>query len=86
LPLPVQTVTEFTQGLIVNNEKLITMAKQISANQASTDPQDAAIQLAEHINKFWALSMRRNLIDSMSQNAVIEGVDCSVAIDNIRVS
>ncbi len=85
MPLPAQTVTEFTQGLIVNNEKLISMAKQISANQASTDPQDAAIQLAEHINKFWALSMRKDFVESIEQASIIDGVDQIALADKIRI-
>lgn len=69
----------------MNNEKLITMAKQISANQASTDPQDAAIQLAEHINKFWALSMRKDFVQSIEQASIIDGVDQVALAQKIRV-
>ncbi|WP_299972983.1 formate dehydrogenase subunit delta [uncultured Pseudoteredinibacter sp.] len=69
----------------MNNEKLISMAKQISANQASTDPQDAAIQLAEHINKFWALSMRKDFVESIEQASIIDGVDQIALADKIRI-
>lgn len=68
----------------MNNEKLISMAKQISANQATTDPQDAAIQLAEHINKFWALSMRKDFVQSIGQASIIDGVDQIALAQKIR--
>ncbi|GHB01696.1 formate dehydrogenase subunit delta [Modicisalibacter luteus] len=54
-------------------EKLVRMANQIGAYfEADPQPEHARQQIAEHIKKFWAPTMRRTLVDSLDQGAASE--------------
>lgn len=52
----------------MNSQSLINMAKQIIANQAITDPQEAADALTLHLTKFWAPQMRKEFIEALTQD------------------
>ena len=45
--------------MTVNNEKLLKMAEQITANMAFTDNRDVvAAKVADHLNRFWDPRMK----------------------------
>lgn len=52
----------------MNSQSLINMAKQIIANQAIADPQEAADALVLHLKKFWAPQMRKELTEALEKN------------------
>jgi formate dehydrogenase subunit delta len=57
----------------VTPEKLVRMANQIGAYfAADPHPEHARLQIAEHIKKFWAPSMRRTLVESLEQGDTVE--------------
>jgi formate dehydrogenase subunit delta len=46
------------------------MANQIARNFASRAPEDAAAGIAEHLQKFWDPSMRRELARAMAAGEI----------------
>ena len=48
--------------------QLVRMANQIAANMAHLDEEAAAAELARHLKRFWAPSMRQQLCDYAAGN------------------
>lgn len=52
----------------MNNERLVIMANQIGDFYESfPDSAEAKKEIADHLNKFWALSMRRQILAHVQQ-------------------
>jgi formate dehydrogenase subunit delta len=50
--------------MTVNNEKLLKMAEQITANMAFTDDREVvAAKVADHLNRFWDPRMKAAFAD-----------------------
>ncbi|MET0942967.1 MAG: formate dehydrogenase subunit delta [Mesorhizobium sp.] len=59
------------QGTMTGKEKLVYMANQIAAFFGSAMPQDQAVAgIADHLNKFWEVRMRRQLLEIIDAGGV----------------
>ena len=59
------------------------MANQIARNFDTRPPEQAAAGVAEHLQKFWDPSMRRDLIDAVASRRIEVSAAVRDAIDDL---
>lgn len=59
------------------------MANQIARNFDTRPPEQAAAGVAEHLQKFWDPSMRRDLIDAVASRRIKVSAAVRDAIDDL---
>jgi formate dehydrogenase subunit delta len=61
------------------------MVNQIARNFDTRPPEQAAAGVAEHLQKFWDPSMRRDLIDAVASRRIKVSAAVRDAIDDLRM-
>ena len=61
------------------------MVNQIARNFDTRPPEQAAAGVAEHLQKFWDPSMRRDLIDAVASRRIKVSTAVRDAIDDLRM-
>ena len=61
------------------------MVNQIARNFDTRPPEQAAAGVAEHLQKFWDPSMRRDLIDAVASKRIKVSAAVRDAIDDLRM-